>query len=168
MSSEPRVVVVPRARRAPLRRLGVVGLLLGIPVVLVVTLWPTHFLLRAKPRVVRGIGWLQARDLADWLSWTRLEVLANVAMFVPLALLLVFVLGARRWWIAVALCVALSLGVEVVQHFMPGRVASVRDIVANGIGALLGALLAVVAEAVVRAVQRRGALAEAQRRASAG
>lgn len=168
MSSEPRVVVVPRARRAPLRRLGIVGLLLGIPVVLVVTLWPTHFLLRAKPRVVRGIEWLQARDLADWLSWTRLEVLANVAMFVPLALLLVFVLGARRWWFAVALCVALSLGVEVVQHFLPGRVASVRDIVANGIGALLGALLAVAIEAVVRSVRRRSALAEAQRRASTG
>lgn len=154
MPSEPRVVVVPRARRAPLRRLGIVGLLLGIPVVLVVTLWPTHFLLRAKPRVVQGIEWLQERDVALWLSWTRLEIIANVAMFVPLALLLTFALGARRWWIAVALCVALSLGVELFQHSMPGRVATVRDVLANGIGAALGALAALAAEAIARRTAR--------------
>ena len=151
---------------APLRTVGALGLLLCVPVVLVVTLWPTHFLLRLKPRVVRGLEWLHARDLADWLTWTRLEVLANVAMFVPLALLLTFVLGARRWWITVGLCVAVSLGVELAQHAMPGRIASARDIVTNGLGAVLGVSLAIPVEAIVRRTQR-ASLRQATQLASA-
>lgn len=145
-------------RTAPLRRLGVVGLLLALPVVGVLTLWPTHWLLRAKPRVLQGLRWLHAREMFEWVYWTRLEVLANVAMFVPLAMLLVFVLGARRWWIALGLCLAATVGIEAVQHlFLPGRVASVKDIVANGVGALLGVALAAVVEAAVRARRRRAA-----------
>jgi hypothetical protein len=147
---------------APLRRLGAVGLALLAPVVLLVTLWPTHFLLRAKPRVNRGIEWLHARDLFDWLTWSRLEVLANVGMFMPVGLLLTFIVGARRSWAVVATCLALSAAIELVQSFMPGRVAAVLDIVANGLGALLGALTAVVIELLVRGHRARRA-----RRASA-
>ena len=60
------VVMVPRREMAPLRRVGALGLLLAVPVVLLMTLWPTHFLLRAKPRVVRGIEWLHAREMLEW------------------------------------------------------------------------------------------------------
>lgn len=149
---QPRVTVrYVRRASAPLRRFGVIGLLLAVPVVAIVTLWPTHWLLRAKPEVVRGIEWFHAREMFEWLYWTRLEVLTNVAMFVPLALLLVFALGARRWWIALGLCLAATVGIELVQHVMlPGRVASVKDVVANGIGAGIGVLLAVAIEAIVR------------------
>jgi glycopeptide antibiotics resistance protein len=143
---------------APLRTLGAVGLALAVPVVLVVTLWPTHFLLRAKPRIVRGLEWFHTRGMLEWVYWTRLEVLANVAMFVPLALLLTFVLGARRWWLALLLCVALSAGVELAQHvLLPGRVATVRDVIANGVGAAIGVVIASVIEGVVRLARRRAA-----------
>ena len=156
-----------RQRAAPLRGLGIAGLALIIPAVLVVTLWPTHFLLRAKPRVTRGIEWLHARDLFDWLTWTRLEVLANVGMFVPVALLVTFVLGARRWWATVIACAALSVSVELVQALMPGRVAAVLDVIANSLGALLGALLAVAIEAIVRR-RRRSDQGPPHRAAAAG
>lgn len=150
--------VAPRAS-APLRRWGVVGLLLALPVVAVVTLWPSHFLLRIKPRVVRGLEWLHARELFEWVYWTRLEVLMNVAMFVPLAVLLVFVLGARRWWVALGLCLAATVGIEVAQHlFLPGRVETVRDVVANGVGAGVGVALGAGIEALVRRARRRRAL----------
>jgi glycopeptide antibiotics resistance protein len=157
--AEPRL---QNARRvAPLRRLGNVGLLLAVPVVLLITLWPNHFFMRAKPRVVQGLEWLHAQQLFEWLYWTRLEVLANVAMLVPVAMLLTFVLGARRGWLAVAMCVAASVGVELVQYVMPGRVSSIVDVVANGLGAVIGALLAVAIEAMVvrgrRAAARRSA-----------
>lgn len=143
-----------RDAKPPLRRLGIVGLAITAPLALLLTLWPTHLLMRAKPQVVRGIEWFHDRDLFEWIYWTRLEVLANVAMLVPIALLLTFVLGARRWWIAVALCAAASLGVELVQYSMPGRVASVLDVVANSLGALIGALLAAVIEVVVVRARR--------------
>ncbi|WP_405216952.1 VanZ family protein [Agrococcus sp. Ld7] len=146
------------APSAPLRRVGAIGMLVALPVVGVLTLWPTHWLLRAKPRVVRGIEWFHSRELLQWVYWTRLEVLANVAMFVPLALLLTFLLGARRWWIALSLCVATTIGIELVQHvLLPGRVASVKDVVANTAGALIGVVLAVACEALMRASRRRSA-----------
>lgn len=155
----------PRSRNArriaPLRRLGSVGLLLGVPIVLVITLWPSHLFMSAKPRVVQGLEWLHARQLFEWLYWTRLEVLANVAMLVPVALLLTFALGARRWWMAVAMCVAASAGIEAVQYVMPGRVSSILDVIANGLGAVIGALVAVAIEAMVV----RGRRASAQRSA---
>lgn len=141
-----------RNAKPTLRRLGIVGLAVATPLALLITLWPTHLLLRAKPRVVRGIEWLHAQEMFEWLYWTRLEVLANVAMLVPVALLLTFVLGWRRWWIAVVACAAASVGVEVVQHFLPNRVSSAMDVVANSLGGLIGALLAVAIElAAVRA-----------------
>lgn len=155
-ATAPHVRVVPRAS-APLRPLGVVGLLLALPVVAVVTLWPTHFLLRLKPRVTRGLEWLHARELLEWVYWTRLEALMNIAMFVPLGLLLVLALGARRWWIALGLCLAATVSIEVTQHLLlPGRVASVRDIVANGIGAAIGVALGAVLEGIVGGARRRG------------
>lgn len=151
---------------APLRRLGVVGLLLAVPVAALLTLWPTHWLLRLKPRVLRGIEWFHARDMLEWVYWTRLEVLANVAMFVVLALLLVFALGARRWWIALGVCFAATIGIELVQHlFLPGRVASAKDVVANGAGAVIGVVAAALIEAAVRGSRRRS---RARRLAVAG
>lgn len=160
-----RVRFVPRSS-APLRRVGVIGLLLALPVVAVLTLWPTHWLLRVKPGVVRGIEWFHARELLQWVYWTRLEVLANVAMFVPLALLLVFLLGARRWWMALGLCVAATIGIELVQHvLLPGRVASAKDVVANTAGAVIGVVIAVAIEAVVRAGRHRRAQASLGSRA---
>lgn len=152
-----------RRDRAPLRRLGVIGLLIGLPVVLVLTLWPTQLVMRAKPEVVRGLQWFHEREMLEWLYWTRLELLANVAMLVPVALLLTFLLGRRRWWLAVALCAGASLGVEALQSFMPGRVASVPDIVANSLGACLGALLAVAVEVIVVRARHAAAPGSARR-----
>ncbi|WP_347754305.1 VanZ family protein [Agrococcus sp. ProA11] len=148
---------VPRSS-APLRRVGAIGLLLALPVVALLTLWPSHLLLRFKPRVLQGIEWFHAREMLEWVYWTRLEVLANVAMFVPLAALLVFLLGARRWWLALALCLAATVGIELVQHvLLSGRVASAKDVVANTAGAVIGVLIAVAIEAIVRAARRRSA-----------
>ena len=138
---------------APLRGLGALGLLFAIPTVVLITLWPSHLFLAAKPRIMRGLEWLHAREMLEWLYWTRLEVLANVAMFVPVAMLLTLMLGARRWWLAFGLCLAATAGIELTQHFMPGRVASVQDIVANGVGAVIGVLLAAGIEALVRAAR---------------
>ncbi|WP_413316672.1 VanZ family protein [Agrococcus sp. 1P02AA] len=154
MSATRPIVRGARRASAPLRHIGVIGLLLAVPVIALITLWPTHFLLRFKPRVVRGIEWLHDREMFEWIYWTRLEVLANVAMFVPLALLLTFVLGARRWWVALALCLALTVGIEAIQHFMPGRVASLKDVVANGTGAAIGVLLAALTERTLRFERR--------------
>jgi len=78
----------------------------------------------------------------QWLDFSAVEGLANVAMFVPLGFL-VAGFFPRRWWIlAVACCVALSMGIEAYQGaFLSTRVADYRDVVHNGTGALVGAIV---------------------------
>ena len=61
------------------------------------------------------------------------------------------------------MCIAASVGVEAAQYFMPGRVSSLLDVVANGLGAVAGALLAVGAEAIVVRGRRASARRSARR-----
>lgn len=72
------------------------------------------------------------RDLAD--------AILNVLLFLPLGA------GLRSWtgsrWRAIAICVLLSLGIEVLQQVIPGRFAGPSDIVFNGLGGALGAAVA--------------------------
>ena len=56
--------------------------------------------------------------------------------------------GIRAWVLVAAGLLILGAALEVVQSVLPGRVASLQDIVANAIGVALGSLLAVGADAV--------------------
>ena len=79
-----------------------------------------------------------------WLDFPTVEFLANVAMFVPLGLFLVLLLGRGRWWLAILFGFALTMAIELVQQVLPSRVSDPRDLVANSIGATLGVLVALV------------------------
>jgi hypothetical protein len=79
----------------------------------------------------------------SWATFARAEVLMNAVIIAPLSLLGSRVWPRLRWqdWTAYAFIGATF--VELVQGILlPGRRASFSDIVANTIGALLGALLA--------------------------
>jgi len=77
-------------------------------------------------------------------SYSHVEFLANIAMFAPVGMFFVLLLGRRRWWVAVLVGAAITCGIEFTQRFVPGRVPDWRDLVANSTGALLGALLVLV------------------------
>ncbi len=83
------------------------------------------------------------------------EFTANVVMFLPLGFLLVSYL--RRPWLGFLGALALSIAAELVQHVIPGRVASVRDVLANALGAAVGALLAWLTVIAARSRSRRRA-----------
>ena len=91
---------------------------------LVLTLAP--FALRATPRAWNDLSRLGSFDL-----------LANVALFVPMGVLAVQA-GLRRRW-AVALGLLVSLAVECAQRYVHLRNPSYADLLANGAGVLLGA-----------------------------
>lgn len=80
--------------------------------------------------------------------WTRLDLLANVVVYAPLggivvALLRRAELGSIRAALLAALAgSAVSILLESLQNYLPGRVPSRLDWIANTGGALLGALLA--------------------------
>ncbi len=76
-----------------------------------------------------------------FLTFTMIEWLANVVMFLPLGFLAAGVVrpGARLW--VVPLATVGSVTIETVQFFIPERVSSVTDVVANTLGAAVGVWL---------------------------
>lgn len=79
---------------------------------------------------------------------------ANLIGYIPLgALLVVAVLRsggglAAAWAVALLGSAALSLAVELTQNFLPTRVPSLKDCAFNSLGALIGASLATVLQAL--------------------
>jgi len=81
---------------------------------------------------------------AEWFTFSRLEFIANVVMFVPLGLFFVLLLGRSRWWLAIVLGVVMTLAIELAQQFIAGRVSDPRDLLANSLGATIGTILALI------------------------
>lgn len=81
---------------------------------------------------------------AEWFTFSRLEFIANVAMFVPLGLFFVLLLGRSRWWLAIVLGVVMTGAIELAQQFIAGRVSDPRDLLANSLGATIGTILALI------------------------
>ena len=87
------------------------------------------------------------------LTWDETEVLANVALFVPLGFLLA--VGIGRVWPAVSLCLLASAAIEYAQlRLLPSRVPTLDDVVHNATGGLVGALLAGLVHGVVSVAGR--------------
>jgi VanZ family protein len=79
--------------------------------------------------------------------WTGFDVLTNIAGYAPLGMLAVLAMyphvrGVRAVVLAFAACTLLSGTMETVQNYLPSRVPSNLDLIANASGALLGALAA--------------------------
>ncbi len=89
--------------------------------------------------LARIVDALAGIPLLARLDVPTVEFAANVAMFAPVGLLLVLLLGWRRWWLAVLVGLALTCTIEFAQQFLPTRVPDPRDLLANGLGTALGA-----------------------------
>lgn len=84
-----------------------------------------------------------------WVTFDVVEFSANVVMFVPFGAL-VLAWGGRAWQGILGGLVA-SAAIETTQLlFLPTRVADVRDLVANTLGAALGVLAVVLISRSVR------------------
>lgn len=94
-----------------------------------------------------------AHGLPTWITFGKIEFGANILMFIPIGLFGALTLPKWRWLIVPA-AVAASTAIEIIQAAgLPDRVGSPRDVVANGLGAAIGYLLAclVVRVAIARA-----------------
>jgi glycopeptide antibiotics resistance protein len=90
------------------------------------------------------LAFFQRHESTAWIDYATLEFSANVAMFAPIGLFLLLLLGRRRWWAAILFGVLLTAGIEFVQQFLPGRVSDPRDVAANSVGAAVGVVVALV------------------------
>lgn len=130
----------------------------------IVLLWPVHVdgaggLVRSEP----AVGFLEASGVPAWASYPWLEFVANAALFAPLGALWAVAVrdpAARDVAAAGALGAAVSAAAEFLQGlFISQRTVDVRDVIANTVGALVGALALVVLARMRR--RRRGAAREA-------
>lgn len=78
---------------------------------------------------------------------TLTDVLINLSAYIPLGFMLA--LGLRRWLpaktavaVAVVLTIAVSIAMECIQMFLPARIPTNVDVLANSAGGLIGALAA--------------------------
>ncbi|CAN5397143.1 hypothetical protein BH09ACT4_BH09ACT4_22760 [soil metagenome] len=108
--------------------------------------------------VWRLLGFFARFHGTQWITYATLEFWANVAMFVPVGLFFLLLLGRGRWWLAILLGVLLTCAIEFSQLFIPSRVSDPRDILANSVGALVGVMAALIVTwpaAIRRARERR-------------
>lgn len=83
---------------------------------------------------------LQKHALTAGIDYKFVETAANVCLFVPMGVLAALLLPARRWWLAALIGLPTSAAIEAVQFLaLSQRDASLRDIMANTLGALIGA-----------------------------
>lgn len=132
----PRPPLPWSARRARLRaivrnpRVWLWGYVLALAAV---ALWPVP--------VDRGAGRLLAAVTRFFpiLTYERIEFLANIAMFVPLGILLMLILAER--WLVMPIAFTVTVLIEGTQALLLAeRTPSLYDIVANLAGACIGVL----------------------------
>lgn len=96
----------------------------------------------------QGIDFIEVLEAPLALTYTAFDAVINLLSYLPFGLLLVLALRARfgaSLSTALGLCIALLLSacMEYAQMYLPARISSNMDMLSNGVGALIGALLAV-------------------------
>ncbi|SCB99141.1 VanZ like family protein [Arthrobacter sp. NIO-1057] len=115
-----------------------------------IAFWPVPVDSAAGSQLASALSWLHAHGIPAFVNYEFVEFAANVIFFMPLGLILSFAL--HRFWFACALGLATSALIELGQlFFLPNRYATPTDVVANTLGACLGAGLWLV----VRKISQR-------------
>jgi glycopeptide antibiotics resistance protein len=121
-----------------------------VVVVLVVTLWPTAVDRGVDPYIDRVLQELHQRGVPTFVDYGFIEFTANIVFFVPVGFLLGILLPYRFWFLAVVFGAVLSVAVETAQGlFLPGRVSSLADVLANTTGAVVGCTVAVAVRMLI-------------------
>ena len=146
-----------------LHRHPVLSLLTGGYLALVawLTLTPQGYAAEHISIIYRVLDAFHRRGYLLAIDDNQLEFLANVALFVPIGMFLLLLFGNRLWWVAVAASFAMTTAIETAQRAIPGRVSDERDLLANGMGALIGVLIALVLTAPAALRRRRARRARA-------
>ncbi|OOB90059.1 VanZ family protein [Rathayibacter sp. VKM Ac-2630] len=96
-----------------------------------------------------------ARHGLGVIDYDLIERAANVALFVPLGVLLALHLRARWAWLAVVVGATTSAVIETGQLlFLSDRFATTDDVVMNTLGAAIGTVLGAVVRAVLQHRER--------------
>jgi glycopeptide antibiotics resistance protein len=138
-------------RRSRLRPfLATIGLVVCVVIIAMATMWPTPLDRGFESSITRVLEILHRNGVPTWYGYSKLEFSANIAMFVPLGFLVALLLSDRFWWLALIICPAVSVAIELTQlTLLAARFATVADVIANSAGALVGVICAVLLRYIV-------------------
>ncbi|MBD7958268.1 VanZ family protein [Microbacterium sp. Sa4CUA7] len=115
-----------------------------------VVFWPSPIDRPFAALLARLIAEAHERGVPSFVDYAFIEFTANVALFIPVGVVLGLIVPLRWTILALLLGPALSGAIELAQHvLLPGRYSSGADIVANSWGAAVGVILAVTVRAIV-------------------
>jgi glycopeptide antibiotics resistance protein len=112
-----------------------------VAVVAFIVFWPAGEMPSSSVSLL--YEWSQRLGAPAQLTEERIEFVCNVLLFVPMSLLGSLLKPQWTWsaWVVVGYCATFTI--ELVQAFLlPGRSATMQDVVANTGGALIGAVIA--------------------------
>lgn len=115
-----------------------------------VVFWPSPIDRPVAGLLERVIQELHERGVPGFVDYEFIEFTANIALFVPVGLLLGLAMPMRWTLLTLLLGPALSAGIEWAQsQLLEARYAAVSDVIANSLGATVGVLLALMLRALV-------------------
>lgn len=111
--------------------------------VLLIVFWPTPVDRPAAGMLHESLSWLHRHGLPRFVNYNFVEFSANIAMFVPMGLIASAVF--KNAWLGIVAGALGSCLIELGQAMLlPDRFASGLDVLANTLGAALGALFFVL------------------------
>lgn len=127
------------------RRTLAVLFLLYIGALALIAFWPSPVDEGSAGTLKSVLAALHESGVPGWVNYTLVEATANVALFLPFGVLAAAYLSERSAWLAAVAGIAVSCAIEYGQHlFLPARFATVHDVIANSLGAVLGTLMVYV------------------------
>jgi len=139
---------------------GLVGYLLFVAAV---AFWPTPVDAPYESQIDQFLGSVHALGIPETFGYHQLERLGNILFFVPVGFFIAAVLPIRLWWLGAIIGCGVSVLNEWIQGaFLPARTADLGDILANTVGAIVGAL----AVTAIRLIRWRLALIRERRDAA--
>ena len=128
--------------RPRLRRWAPWLMLVYLVALALIAFWPVPVDRDAHEWLLALIDWVQVHGAPGWVRYDLVEFVANIALFVPVGLFVMVVTGGGRYWLVVLAGFAASCTIELGQLiFLPNRFATVSDVIANTVGAAVGAAL---------------------------
>lgn len=136
------------AAHLPRPRTRHVALAISVPFLIalaVLTLWPARVENAAPEAVGSILLFFQDGLVWIWMSIELLEMLSNVALFIPVGVLAALVLPHRVWALSFLVAPVVSAAIEITQlTALPDRAATVQDVVLNTAGGAIGVALALL------------------------
>lgn len=120
------------------RRVGIIGLLLSVFVVLFITMTTTGPDSFHGPLARAGRAFIERVLPNSPFVRSQFSFAANIVMFVPFGFFLGLTLGRGRLLFAAVALPMTSAFIEAIQYFLPTRGTEFEDVLANSVGGWLG------------------------------